>query len=71
MYWTLRVSKKLMDRAGVMGIPDKEHGPSKNEKTWVCRAWLGTSEQWCGAQHSGLGRRRDQKAIVWRAFKET
>lgn len=71
MYWTLSVGRKLMDRVGVVGIPDKEQGPYKNEKTWVCKAWLGPSEQWCGAQYRGLGRRRGQKAILWRAFQET
>lgn len=60
-----------MDTVGMMDIPDKEHEPSKNEKTWMCKAWLGASEQGCGAQHRGLGRRRGQKAILWKAFKET
>lgn len=57
------VGAQWTEREGVMGIPDRKPRPSKNENTWTCKAWLGNSEQWCGAQHRGLGRRRGQKAI--------
>lgn len=41
-----------------MGIPNKEYRPSKNKNIWMCKAWLGNSERWCGTQHRGTGKEK-------------